>query len=96
MHFKVVHDSRIGRRSNNQDRLGWGQSDQAVYLIVADGMGGHSAGEVASQLAVEVISRIYYEESSDARTALEKAFHEANREIYQAARRATRAWPTAP
>lgn len=53
MHFKVVHDSRIGRRSNNQDRLGWGQSDQAVYLIVADGMGGHRLGEVAAQLAVQ-------------------------------------------
>ncbi len=37
----------------NQDRLGsW--PDLGLY-VVADGMGGHNAGEVASQLAVETI-----------------------------------------
>jgi serine/threonine protein phosphatase PrpC len=53
MHFTVAHDSRIGRRNNNQDRLAWGQSDHAIYLVVADGMGGHRLGEVAAQLAVQ-------------------------------------------
>lgn len=59
MHFKVVHDSRIGRRSSNQDRVGWGQSDEAVYLVVADGMGGHRLGEVAAQLAIDEFARIF-------------------------------------
>lgn len=58
---------------------------KGVLIVVADGMGGHSAGEVASGLAVEVISRAYYEDGGDPRSALENAFHEANSAIHKAA-----------
>ena len=58
---------------------------KGLLIVVADGMGGHSAGEVASRLAVDVVARAYYEDGGDARSALEKAFHEANREIHKAA-----------
>jgi protein phosphatase len=59
---------------------------KGMLAIVADGMGGHAAGEIASRLAVDVISRVYYEASAEAGAALPHAFREANREIYQAAR----------
>lgn len=42
-----------GPRAMNQDWLDW--SLPLGFFIVADGMGGHNAGEVASHLAVETI-----------------------------------------
>ncbi len=52
-------------------------------VVVADGMGGHSAGEVASRMAVDVISRVYYERAGDPAAVLKTSFIEANREIHQ-------------
>jgi serine/threonine protein phosphatase PrpC len=43
-----------GRCQNNQDSLLF--DDEIGLYVVADGMGGHNAGEVASRLAVEMIS----------------------------------------
>jgi len=58
---------------------------KGALLVVADGMGGHSAGEVASQMAVELVSRLYYEApGDDAQGALAAAVEEANRRIYAA------------
>jgi PPM family protein phosphatase len=42
-------------RQSNQDYLGHLTSDQANCWVVADGLGGHKGGEVASRMAVEAI-----------------------------------------
>ncbi|MDT7806963.1 MAG: family protein phosphatase [Acidobacteriota bacterium] len=54
-------------------------------IIVADGMGGHSAGEVASQMAADVVSHLYYEAEGTPAEALRHAVEEANRRIHAAA-----------
>jgi protein phosphatase len=59
---------------------------QDTILIVADGMGGHAAGEIASQLAIENISSVCAENQSDVAQGLTTAFHQANRAIQQAAK----------
>jgi PPM family protein phosphatase len=42
----------------NEDNWGWTQlSDDVRLYVAADGMGGHEAGEVASQMAVDTICR---------------------------------------
>jgi protein phosphatase len=48
---------------------------------VADGMGGHAAGEVASALAADVIRRLYYDLDGDIPDILATAFTAANKGI---------------
>ncbi len=57
---------------------------KGVLAIIADGMGGHSAGDVASKMAVEIVARVYYEVEDCIGSALVRAFNEANRLIYEA------------
>jgi serine/threonine protein phosphatase PrpC len=55
------------RRPHNEDSYG-ARPDLGLF-VVADGMGGHAAGEVASRAAVEAIERFVAETAVDAATA---------------------------
>lgn len=63
MNFGIYQASRKGGRPYNEDRLLYAQSDAAMILAVADGMGGHANGEVASQLTVDTLGRLFKEEA---------------------------------
>jgi protein phosphatase len=58
---------------------------RGVLAIVADGMGGHSAGEVASELAIAAVHRAYYESDGEPMDALATALTAANTEIFATA-----------
>ena len=71
------------RNENEDDLL---HEPGAGVFAVADGMGGHAAGEVASRIAVETLSRALGPESGSSGgrpDRLAPAIEEANRRIHQ-------------
>ena len=63
MKFSVFQISRKGGRQKNEDRMGYCYTRESGLFVLADGMGGHPEGEVASQLALQTISALYQKEA---------------------------------
>ena len=53
MHYSIVHDTRKGTRANNQDRVAYSENQHGIFMIIADGMGGHARGDIAAQITVD-------------------------------------------
>jgi PPM family protein phosphatase len=78
----------VGRmRSSNEDSLFADANAHRGLFIVADGMGGHAAGEVASSMAVDIISTEMPLsrgiEDGNVQEALTEALRHANDAIYR-------------
>lgn len=52
MNFTTYQFSHIGNRKYNQDRVAYAYTDEALLLVLADGMGGHLNGEWAAETAI--------------------------------------------
>ena len=62
MKFSVFQVSRRGGREKNEDRMGYCYTRDAGLFALADGMGGHPEGEVASQLALQTLAAMFQRE----------------------------------
>lgn len=73
-------------RQNNEDSFLFEQFEKLNILILADGVGGHEDGEIASGYAVNIVMEYIksnYELYSDYLHLLVDAFCEANKVIYE-------------
>ncbi|GER86809.1 hypothetical protein KDW_09710 [Dictyobacter vulcani] len=94
LRLDVAQLTDVGRkRPHNEDNMAYViprdsqvMAKKGALFIVADGMGGHAAGEVASEIAVDTVSNVYYQdETDDIPLSLMNAIKRANALIHQRA-----------
>ena len=94
LRIDVAQLTDVGRRrEHNEDNMAYVipkdpqvMTKKGALFIVADGMGGHAAGEVASEIAVDTVSNVYYQDDSDdVAVSLLHAIKRANVSIHQRA-----------
>lgn len=85
--IEIINKTDVGRsRSQNEDSVVHVTNDLGhELLLVADGMGGHNAGEVASRIACEVIEEEFMKlvKVPDYKQFIQFVLLKANKEIYR-------------
>jgi serine/threonine protein phosphatase PrpC len=77
MRFSVYQVSRKGGREKNEDRMGYCYTRDSGLFALADGMGGHPEGEVASQIALQTLAALYQRDAKPTLKEPLKFLHEA-------------------
>jgi len=63
MNFVIYQASHQGGRKYNQDCVAHAYTGQSLLLLLADGMGGHSHGEIAAQITIKTFMQAFSEEA---------------------------------
>ena len=82
------HPGKVRKSNEDYFYIPTGQTAVKNLIMVADGMGGHNAGDIASRMVVDSILE-YYNENIDGLTSLEqvkdllmRAIQDANEKVY--------------
>lgn len=74
-------DQILGARSNQQDSFSILAGEDALVLVLADGMGGYTGGELASRAAVEGFSLAFEKECRSPGKKMKSAVSAANEHV---------------
>jgi PPM family protein phosphatase len=90
----IAQQTDIGRtrQSNEDSMLSYVPEDPQIVarkgalFVVSDGLGGHTSGEIASEMAAQVVRERYYQDANeDIGASLRSAIKQANRAIAERA-----------
>lgn len=81
MRFTTVSDK--GGRINNEDFLGHAAIGTIHCFVLCDGLGGHSSGETASELAVQTILAEFKKSPEISKKSIQSYISAANTAIYE-------------
>jgi serine/threonine protein phosphatase PrpC len=83
MNFTYKKESKVGmKRTNNEDAIGIFEVDGGLLTIVCDGLGGNNAGEIASNLCVDIIYQNFRDSSEkDYLNKIKDSIETANKSI---------------
>jgi serine/threonine protein phosphatase PrpC len=59
MKYSVYEGSRKGGRQSNEDRVGYAYTSEALVMVLADGMGGHTRGDLAAEILVHEVLKLF-------------------------------------
>lgn len=66
MNFSIYQSSHRGGRKYNQDRVAYAHTDKTLLMVLADGMGGHSHGELAAEITIKTYMQAFQDEANPA------------------------------
>ncbi|HKL12706.1 MAG TPA: Stp1/IreP family PP2C-type Ser/Thr phosphatase [Halanaerobiales bacterium] len=81
MSFHIFTNIGNNRQKNEDSYLILQPENDVAILAVADGMGGHNAGEIASEIAVESIREYDFDFNDNIISQIKSAINEANKNI---------------
>ena len=85
MRFDVYGYSDKGGRGHNEDASGYAAGGDGGIFVVADGLGGHAYGELASECVKEVLLGSWAPAAADRKVWLADAIETANKRIMEIA-----------
>ena len=80
----IAQLSRNGSRKVNEDTADVSETGGWTLAVIADGLGGHQSGKLASQLAAETVKHYLWRQSAISSDAVREAVEAANRAVLAA------------
>ena len=77
--------SKEGGREHNEDYIGYTRRKGITCVVVADGLGGHSGGEIASKLTVNTVLEAFESDPGFSKEYIEKYINTANDAVVEKA-----------
>ena len=70
-----------GTRNYQEDSFEFGNQENDFLMVLADGMGGHQGGKLASNCTVKAFVEAYYKSSGSVAKRLQQALQQSNEQI---------------